>query len=65
MKIIGTDLVTFNGGALQELFDEGIKQVAENLNNPNTEKGKAAKISLDISFTPDEEDSENVKITIK
>lgn len=43
------------GGALQERFGDVLKEVLENIIDPNTDFKKARKINMVISFKPDEQ----------
>lgn len=49
------DLEKFAGGALAEKFNVGLKEVLENISDPNTDPKKKRKLTLELSFEPDEE----------
>lgn len=49
------DLEKFAGGALAEKFNMGLKEVLENIADPNTDPKKKRKLTLELSFEPDEE----------
>lgn len=49
------DLEKFAGGALAEKFNIGLQEVLENIADPNTDPKKKRKLTLELSFEPDEE----------
>lgn len=51
------------GGAVQEKIDRAIQQVSENILDPNTNAKKRG-IVLEITFTPNEDDREDVAVDI-
>lgn len=48
------NLSTMCGGTLQEKFDTAMREVAENLLDPNTPYKPARKVSIDLKFTQNE-----------
>ncbi len=46
------DLEQFAGGAFAEKLNDAIMQVAENIQNPNTEPTNKRQIQIVIKFTP-------------
>lgn len=58
---VGLRLDTIGGGALQEQFDEQLKKVIEDINDPNKEATAARTLTVKITMKPDFE-RENVKI---
>lgn len=63
-KII--DLEKFADGALSEKFNTGLKEVLENIADPNTETKKKRKLMIELNFTPDDErELSMVDITVK
>lgn len=60
------DLEKFAGGALSEKFNIGLKEVLENIADPNTETKKKRKLTVELNFTPDDErELSLVDITVK
>src|SRR5690554_2038454 len=49
------NLEKFAGGALAEKFNIGLKEVLENIADPNTEPKKKRKLTVELTFDPDEE----------
>ena len=49
------NLEKFAGGALAEKFNVGLKEVLENIADPNTEAKKKRKLTVELTFNPDEE----------
>lgn len=49
------NLEKFAGGALAEKFNMGLKEVLENIADPNTEAKKKRKLTIELTFNPDEE----------
>lgn len=49
------NLEKFAGGALAEKFNMGLKEVLENIADPNTEAKKKRKLTVELTFNPDEE----------
>lgn len=49
------NLEKFAGGALAEKFNIGLKEVLENIADPNTEAKKKRKMTVELTFAPDEE----------
>lgn len=49
------NLEKFAGGALAEKFNVGLKEVLENIADPNTEATKKRKLTLELTFESDEE----------
>ncbi len=49
------NLEKFAGGALAEKFNIGLKEVLENIADPNTEAKKKRKLTVELTFNPDEE----------
>lgn len=45
-------LSTLGGGALEEAFEEAIKEVAKNINDPNTEAEAVRGINIKIKIKP-------------
>ena len=45
-------LATFGSGALEEGFKEAIKEVAKNINDPNTEAEAVREINIKIKIKP-------------
>lgn len=59
-------LSTLKGGALEERFQEGLKEVAMNIADPNTEARLKRKITLEITFSPNEgRDHAAIAIAVK
>jgi len=48
------DAMNLGEGALQDLFDNSMKKVMANINDPSTKSTAVRKISLEIAITPDE-----------
>ncbi len=58
-------LETFAGGALQEKFSDAMKQVLENLMDPNTPWKNKRKIAIEVSFEQNEErDDVSVNVSV-
>lgn len=49
------DLEKFAGGALAEKFNIALKEVLENIADPNTAPKAKRKLTIELTFTPDEE----------
>lgn len=49
------NLEKFAEGALAEKFNTGLKEVLENIADPNTEAKKKRKMTVELTFNPDEE----------
>lgn len=49
------NLEKFADGALAEKFNIGLKEVLENIADLNTDSKKKRKLTLELSFSPDEE----------
>lgn len=52
------------GGALQELFDHELDRIIENISDPNTSIKKARKITLELKFTPMDDNRDLVGVEI-
>ena len=50
-------------GAVQEKIDRALKAVTDNIMDPNTPPSKKRSITLKITFTPREDDREDVTVT--
>ena len=48
------NLEEFAGGALAEKFNIGLKEVLENITDPNTNHATKRKLTIDLTFTSDE-----------
>lgn len=60
------NLEKFAGGALAEKFNIGLKEVLENIADPNTEPTKKRKMTVELTFDPDQErELSIVGITVK
>ncbi len=57
------DLNKFAGGVLQEKFDRALKEVIQNLQDPNTSFKNKRGITISIGFTQNEQ-RDDAKITI-
>lgn len=51
MKVV--DLVSLQGGAVIDLFDEELRRVLDNINDENTDPKKAREISIRLTIKPD------------
>lgn len=49
------DLEKFAGGALTEKFNMGLREVLENISDLNTDAKKKRKMTVELTFSPDEE----------
>lgn len=49
------NLEKFASGALAEKFNMGLKEVLENIADPNTDPKKKRKLTVELTFNPDEE----------
>lgn len=49
------NLERFAGGALTEKFNVGLREVLENISNLNTDPKKKRKMTVELTFSPDEE----------
>lgn len=49
------NLEKFAGGALAEKFNMGLTEVLENIADPNTDPRKKRKLTMELTFEPDEE----------
>lgn len=49
------DLKKFADGALAEKFNMGLKEVLENIADPNTDPAKQRKLTLELKFKSDED----------
>lgn len=49
------NLQEFAGGALAERFNRSLKEVLENLNDPNTAYNRKRKLTLELTFSTNEE----------
>lgn len=49
------NLEKFAGGALAEKFNSGLKEVLENIADPNTDARKKRKMTVELEFKSDEE----------
>jgi len=59
-------LENLGGGTLGELFALKLTEVLENIWDPNTDPGAARKITLEVTFKPDEDrDSAGVSLKAK
>ncbi|WP_077369692.1 replication terminator protein [Anaerosalibacter sp. Marseille-P3206] len=60
------NLEKFAGGALAEKFNVGLKEVLENIADPNTEATKKRKMTVELTFDPDQDrELSVVGITVK
>jgi len=60
------NLEKFAGGALAEKFNVGLKEVLENIADPNTEPTKKRKMTVELTFDPDQDrELSVVGITVK
>lgn len=50
------------GGAVQERINRAIKQVVDNILDPNTDPKKKREIDLKLVFSPNEDDREDVSV---
>lgn len=50
------------GGAVQERINRAIKQVVDNILDPNTDPKKKREIDLKLIFSPNEDDREDVSV---
>ena len=57
-------LSSFKSGAIEERFQLELKKVLENILDPNTELKKPRKITIDLTFLPDES-AEVVNCSVK
>lgn len=48
------DAMNLGDGALQDLFENSMKKVMANINDPSTKATAVRKVSLEITITPDE-----------
>lgn len=60
------NLEKFAGGALAEKFNVGLKEILENIADPNTESTKKRKMTVELTFAPDQDrELSVVGITVK
>lgn len=52
-KLINFNLADLAEGGVQEKLDRAVKEVAENITNPNFESNKKRQIIMTMSFNPD------------
>ena len=50
------------GGAVQERINRALRKVSDNILDPNTEAKKKRVITLQLTFSPDEDDREDVSV---
>ena len=55
-------LANICGGAVQEKIDRAMEKVARNILDPNTSNKEKRVITLKITFTPKEDDIENIHV---
>ena len=48
------DAMNLGDGALQDLFDNSLKKVLANINDPSTKATAVRKVTMEITITPDE-----------
>ena len=53
---------TLCGGAVQERVNRGLRKVADNILDPNTEAKKKRTVTLTLTFIPNEDDREDVSV---
>lgn len=53
----------FAGGAVGERINIAIKQVYENIANPNMEADKARKLTIELTFKPSKDDRTDVEVS--
>ena len=65
-KIIDFNLSEIAEGGLQEKFEHALKQVLQNIDNPNTDAKKKRKIVIGIALSPSENrDTINIDTAVK
>lgn len=62
MKEQSLSIDTLCGGAVQERINRGLRKVADNILDPNTEAKKKRSITVKLTFTPNEDDREDVMV---
>lgn len=63
MKREKMTLTSICSGAIQEKIDRALREVGNNILDPNTDPKKKRSITLQIIFTPNEDDREDVAVT--
>lgn len=63
MKREKMTLTSICSGAIQEKIDRALREVGNNILDPNTDPKKKRSITLQIIFTPNEDDREDVTVT--
>jgi hypothetical protein len=64
-QIEGIELDSIAGGAVRELFADAMKSVVANIQDPNTDYKEARKISVELTFKPEEDrKSASIKISV-
>ena len=58
----GLTVESLCGGAVQERINRAIKQVVDNILDPNTDPKKKREINLKLVFSPNEDDREDVSV---
>lgn len=57
-------LASICSGGVQERIDSAIGKIVDNIMDPNTDGGKKRTLSVQISFTPNKDDREDVRVDI-
>lgn len=57
-------LANMCGGGVQEYIDRALAKVSENILDINTEAKKKREITIRITFSPNKDDREDVKVTV-
>lgn len=57
-------LASMCGGGVQERINRCLAKISDNILDPNTEAKKKRTLTIQITFTPDEDDREDVSVDV-